>query len=320
MRRDPAATNTMPRTASGRGVLLRAFTLAGTALLAATLLAWSPSPVSGWNQSSAESTLWQLLNGARVNNGRNPLQRNSTLVSLARWRSKDMITRDYFDHTVLGTSYQVFHWYDTNGLKYQWGGENIGWNNGYSDADSPVAIHEGFMNSPGHRANILEPAYTDGGVGAWGADNVSFLGQNRSPRMYTELFMVAAATNPPPPPPPTPAPAPSSPKPTSPPSGGGSTTPAPAATQAETAAILHVDDPAPPSPDSASAAASLVVAPSAPASAPAPSARQLEDPRSDRSSSSPTLAAASYRIQAADASNRGLFETVFGSLLGFFLG
>jgi len=181
------------------GVLGRASALTGTALLAAALLAWSPAPASGWNQGSAEATLWQLMNGARVNNGLRAVQQHATLVSLARWRSKDQVQRNYFDHTILGTSYQVYHWYDQNGLQYRWGGENIGWNNGYADADSPVAIHEGFMNSPGHRANILEPSWTHGGVGAYAADNVNFLGKVRSPRFYTELFMQASSGAAPPP-------------------------------------------------------------------------------------------------------------------------
>ncbi len=56
------------------------------------------------------------------------------------------------------------------------------------------------MDSPGHRANILEPSFTHGGVGAYGKDNVKFLGKQRSPRFYTELFMQAASAPPPPPP------------------------------------------------------------------------------------------------------------------------
>jgi uncharacterized protein YkwD len=62
------------------------------------------------------------MNGARVNNGLRPVQQNGTLVSLARWRSKDQIQRDYFSHTILGTGYEVYHWYDLNGVNYKLGG------------------------------------------------------------------------------------------------------------------------------------------------------------------------------------------------------
>jgi hypothetical protein len=65
-------------------IVARTSALAGTALLAAALLAWTPSVATGWNQSSAESTLWQLMNGARVNNGLRPVQQSGTMVSLAR--------------------------------------------------------------------------------------------------------------------------------------------------------------------------------------------------------------------------------------------
>ena len=85
------------------------------------LLASTPAPATGWQQGAAEATLFQLMNGARVNNGRRAVQQNGTLVSLARWRSKDQVDRNYFDHTILGTGYQVYHWYDLNGLKYSLG-------------------------------------------------------------------------------------------------------------------------------------------------------------------------------------------------------
>ena len=189
--------------------MARAIALSGTALLAASALAWTPQPATAWDQSAAEATLWQLLNGDRTNNGLAPLVKHSTLVSLARWRSKDMVDRDYFNHTILGTSYQVYHWYDSNGLSWSSGGENIGYNNGFSDADSPVKINEGFMNSSGHRANILNTAWSHGGVGAYGADGVMWGGKVRNIRMYTELFIKLKSA-----PAPTPAPTPKPPAPT----------------------------------------------------------------------------------------------------------
>ncbi len=206
----------MPRR-QPRRIMARAITFSGTALLAAALMAWAPQPITGWNQSSAEATLWQLLNGDRTNNGLPPLAQHSTLVSLARWRSKDMVDRDYFNHTILGTAYQIYHWYDSNGLSWSSGGENIGYNNGFSDADSPVKINEGFMLSAGHRANILNSAWSHGGVGAYGKDGAMWGGEVRNIRMYTELFIkLKSAAPPPPPPPPTPPPPPPPPPPTPP--------------------------------------------------------------------------------------------------------
>jgi uncharacterized protein YkwD len=289
---------------SPRHAVARAAGLAGTAFMAAALLAWTPEPATGWNQGSAEATLFQLMNGARVNNGLRAVQQDGTLVSLARWRSQDQVDRNYFDHVVLGTGYQVYHWYDTNGLQYSWGGENIGWNNGYSDGDSPVAIHEGFMASPGHRANVLEPSFTHGGVGAYARDNVMFLGKMRSPRFYTELFMAAASAPPPPPPGNDP-----------PPSGGGGTSTSPVSSTptraARSARALHVDAPRAPRASEPLNGATLV--------ARAEVRAAVVSNGSTGAVAAPAAVATTLRVEAPPAPERGLFETVVGSLLDFVL-
>jgi uncharacterized protein YkwD len=184
-----------------RRILTRTLGFGLSALIAAGMLTWAPSAASGWNQASAEATLWQLLNGARVNNGMAPLQQHSTLIGLARWRSSDMLKNDYFSHTIESCGCLVYAYYDSNGLNYVWGGENIGWNSGLDDSYSPVRVHERFMASPGHRANVLNSAFTHGGVGAAAADNQMYQGYVQNTRMYTELFLQAPAAAPPPPPP-----------------------------------------------------------------------------------------------------------------------
>ena len=199
-----------PVIAWGGRSLRRIVAALGVGLLAASVFASVPAAATAWDPGSAEATLWQLLNGTRVNNGLSPLQQHATLIGLARWRSQDMVDRGYFSHDVAGTGCQVYCWYDSNGLYYVFGGENIGWNADWSDADSPVRVHEQFMGSPGHRANVLEPAFTHGGVGAYGRDGTTHLNGSaiEDIRMYTELFMQAWAPSPPPPPPaPTPPPA-----------------------------------------------------------------------------------------------------------------
>jgi uncharacterized protein YkwD len=213
-----------------------------SALVAAGALAWTPTQATGWNQGSAEATLWQLLNGARVNNGLAPLQSHGTLVSLARWRSSDMLAKDYFSHTIAGCGCLVYPYYDGNGLSYDWAGENIGWNSGLDDSYSPVRVHEKFMASPGHRVNVLDGRFTHGGIGAAAADNKMFQGYVQNTRMYTELFMQARAAAPPPPPPAPVAPAPAPPPPPS--SGGGSGWTAPAAPAAPAAQAPAAQAPA----------------------------------------------------------------------------
>lgn len=296
--------------------MARAIALSGTALLAAAALAWTPQPATGWDQSAAEATLWQLLNGDRTNNGLAPLAQHSTLVSLARWRSKDMVDRDYFEHVIKGTTYQVYHWYDTNGLSWSSGGENIGYNNGYADADSPVKMNEGFMGSPGHRANILNVNWSHGGVGAYGADGVMWGGKIRNIRMYTELF-VKLKTAPPPPPPATPVPTAPPPPPATPKPPAPAPKP-PAPTPAPTPKPVPVQTPLP------TATATPVPTPTmtpAPTATPSPSLVPAASigPNVDAPQAHGPVAK-SLRVQSAAPADRGIFETVIGSLLGFLLG
>jgi uncharacterized protein YkwD len=288
----------------------RATSLAGTTLIVAALLAWTPGIAAGWNQSAAEATLWQLMNGDRVNNGLRPVLSNGTLVSLARWRSKDMIVRNYFSHIILGTNYQVFHWYDLNHLNYAWGGENIGWNSGYADGDSAVAINTAFMNSASHRENILNPVWTHGGVGAYGADNITWQGKLRSPRMYTELFMQARSApaptpKPKPPPAPKPTPRPAAPRPAATPRPSAA---APKAQASPTAA---------PTPDLTPLAAQAVMR--AGDAWTIGSGYLLARDPFERELLVAQNVVTGYRIDAPAPADRGFFETVLGTLLSFVL-
>ncbi len=327
--------------AESRRVEWRAIGLAASCLVIAAALAAGTTPVSGFDIAPAEAKLWQLLNGARVNNGLAPLIQHSTLVSLARWRSQDMVDRDYFSHTVLGTGYEVYHWYDTNNLNWAMGGENIGWNNGYSDADSPVKVHEGFMGSPGHRANILGASWTHGGVGAGWADDITWQGKLRSPRLYTELFMKAKAASTPAPTPvptpvatPVPTPIPSqpagTPAPTPKPTAKPSVAPTPRPTAAPTPPPSGSTEPTPSAdPSGLETSASAAPSPGTPLDGPSvlvgrPNGNSLAvlafDDRRPQGSVADNPLIASLRVEAPAAPERGIFETVIGSLLTFFLG
>lgn len=295
-----------------RRVALRSLLLGGTCLLASAALAWTPTVVSGWNQASAEATLWQLLNGARVNNGMAPLQQHGTLVSLARWRSRDMLDRNYFSHTIAGSSCQVYCWYDSNGLSYHWGGENIHWNSGQTDDYSPIHAHEKFMASAGHRANVLNANFTHGGVGAAASDNIDFQGSVRSPRMYTQLFMHATGAAP------------------APPAPGGGAQPAPQA-PAQPAAPTPPPEPtaltirisAPAAPTSAAGLDGVAVLLTAPRSvdgttAPAAGAAAQKDTAFEATKRADANDA--MRVEAAPASEHGFFDGVLDGFVAFLFG
>jgi len=87
-----------------------------------------------------------------------PLRVNSSLQNAAKNKSIDMITRNYFEHYAYGqTPWSFILKEDYN---YSVAGENLAL--GYSTAEGVV---NAWMNSPTHRANILNPEYGDIGVG-----------------------------------------------------------------------------------------------------------------------------------------------------------
>jgi uncharacterized protein YkwD len=124
--------------------------------------AWSPGQFS----SSSERLLVSLTNQSRAAAGLSALKVDSTLTSIARWRSKDMITRNYFSHNIPPAGYNVFHVLDQKHYCYAIAGENIGWNN-YPDDLATGVVHKSFMYSPGHRSNILNRHWDVIGVGAY---------------------------------------------------------------------------------------------------------------------------------------------------------
>lgn len=100
----------------------------------------------------------QLVNQERVKSGVPPLKIDARLVDLARKKSQDMITRHYFGHTspIYGSPFQMMQ---AAGIKYRTAGENL------AGAPDVQTAHTNLMNSPGHRANILNPAFTHIGIG-----------------------------------------------------------------------------------------------------------------------------------------------------------
>lgn len=112
------------------------------------------STVSGYEQE-----VIRLVNEIRVENGLKALTYDWELSRVARYKSQDMKDNKYFSHTspVYGTPFQMMKSF---GISYRSAGENIA--KGYT---TPQAVVNGWMNSPGHRANILNASYTHIGVG-----------------------------------------------------------------------------------------------------------------------------------------------------------
>ena len=106
-----------------------------------------------------EQEVIRLVNAERAKYGLSALTEDWELSRVARYKSQDMHDRGYFDHTspTYGTPFQMMRAF---GLTYRSAGENIAM--GYR---TPQAVVTGWMNSPGHRANILNSSYKKIGVG-----------------------------------------------------------------------------------------------------------------------------------------------------------
>ena len=307
-----------------RRIIARTIVFGASALIAAGLLTWSPSATTGWNQGSAEATLWQLLNGARTNNGLAPVQQHGTLVGIARGRSADMLNRDYFSHTILGCGCLVYSQYDANGVAYAWAGENIGWNSGLDDSYSPVRVHERFMASPGHRVNVLDGRFTYAGVGAAAADNQMFQGSVQNTRMYTELFLQPPGAAPAPAPPPSGGGG----------GGGGGGYTQPAAPVAQAAAPkpqpkpkeMTVASPRRPTSTAGIDGVTTIVAtgPKVDVTARLAADDALGSPRPVATAATAKAAATAMtrgmQVTAAAPAEAGLFDGIVGTLLGFLFG
>ena len=101
----------------------------------------------------------RLVNEICAQNGLNALTYDWELSRVAQYKSQDMKDNRYFSHTspVYGSPFQMIKSF---GITYRTAGENIAM--GYA---TPQAVVNGWMNSPGHRANILNASFTRIGVG-----------------------------------------------------------------------------------------------------------------------------------------------------------
>ena len=111
-------------------------------------------------------------NQQRANNGAAALSLDAELVAVARQRSETMAETNCFSHTACGPT--AFDLLGNIGYFYQIAGENIARNN-YPDSQTVDVAMNGFMNSAGHRANILDTRYTKVGIGlAFGANGMKY--------------------------------------------------------------------------------------------------------------------------------------------------
>jgi uncharacterized protein YkwD len=120
--------------------------------------------------TAPKAEMLALINAERAQAGVGPLTFDGTLNAIAQARSEDMIARHYFSHQIPGVPgvHMVFDILDHDNVQYEMAGENIALNNYsifYPMMKTVQQTNTDLMNSPEHRANILEPKYSRIGIG-----------------------------------------------------------------------------------------------------------------------------------------------------------
>lgn len=135
-----------------------------------TFITVNASPISGEKvdlkfttvdvkiDEGAESTMLNLINQERVNSGLRHLSISFELQTIARNHAKDMFAKGYFAH-YNPSGQSPFDRMDKAGIKFTAAGENL------ALAPNVFIAHQGLMNSPGHRANILSADFSKVGIG-----------------------------------------------------------------------------------------------------------------------------------------------------------
>lgn len=122
-------------------------------------------PESNASFSAQQQEVLNLVNQERAKVGAKPLTLNKELSNVATTKSQDMINKNYFDHTspTYGSPFDMMKQF---GISYKTAGENIA-----MGQRTPAEVMNSWMNSEGHRKNILNPNFTELGVGIAKASN-----------------------------------------------------------------------------------------------------------------------------------------------------
>src|SRR3954462_1192523 len=160
-------------------------------------------PAAGNLAQISQATLC-LLNDERAAAGLRPLQYSAALTVPSAAYSTKMVTQNFFAHespdgSTLTSRLTAAGYIDPDGDWFV--GENLAWGQGNLATARNIAV--AWMNSPGHRHNILEPEFTEVGIGivpgtpgdpAWGATYTTDLGNaSHAPQSTNAVASAASA-------------------------------------------------------------------------------------------------------------------------------
>lgn len=133
-----------------------------------------PSGSASYNKEFADKVI-ELVNAARAKEGLSPLTKDTTLTNLSNIRSKETAT--LFSHQRPdGTSWSMV--LKQNNVSYTSAAENIA-----AGQNTPEAVVKEWMNSPSHRASIMNSKYNKIGVSC-------YVDQNAPYRYYWEQLFI----------------------------------------------------------------------------------------------------------------------------------
>lgn len=126
------------------------------------------------NMNSDEKEVFDLINKQRTNNGLAALKNDSEVQRVARIKAQDMVDNNYFSHTspTYGSPFDMLKSFK---ISYETAGENIAGNSSNSSAVTA------WMNSSGHKANILNSNFNYTGIGVVSSPKYG--------KMYVQLFI-----------------------------------------------------------------------------------------------------------------------------------
>ena len=133
-----------------------------------------PTPVQSATTAQIEVAIYQQINQVRQQDGLTPLKPNDRLAAVARRYSRRMAEKNFFSHTSTDGSTLVDR-VRRGQISYHVVGENL-----FKGTNIPQPAQnavEGWLNSPGHRENILRPVFAETGIGVWKQKNTYYITQ-----------------------------------------------------------------------------------------------------------------------------------------------
>jgi uncharacterized protein YkwD len=155
---------------------------------------WKPlqtnkSETLAYSTEMSLSGLLSSTNSQRASNGAGALTLNSKLNAAAQAKADDMVNRDYWSHNT-PDGHEPWVFIDAQGYQYTKAGENLAY--GFSTSNATII---GWMNSPSHKANLIDTAFTEVGFGF--ANSANFVGTGNETIVVAHYAKPVSATPPP---------------------------------------------------------------------------------------------------------------------------